>query len=579
MSARTALRLALAAALAAAPALAAQEQVQVIRPEARATDSAAARLPAEIVQEAMHAYNDSLTTRVIGNFIIPAGSRHSGPIAIYRGSLRVSGEMTGRVTIINGDLIVDATARVSGAVLVVGGRIDVKAGGVIEGRQRAFQKPALLYRTGAGLLALRDEPRTLGSLASGSASLTSGRFRTTLSVETGRTYNRVEGLPIVVGPSVMREGLKDIDGRLDLRGTGWTAPDRTHRRARFGYSARMEFRFGASRRLTVGGEFYRHITPIEEQPLSRSEAGWSAFLFQRDHRDFYQAQGIAGYASYRFDGGLTFDASLRRDLERSVPASDPISIFRNSAWRPNPLIDDGHFITTRAGLTYDTRNDTESPASGWLVRGWWERALSDDAALLSFPTEVRDPIPTGRYSSERIMLDARRYARFNPSVRASLRLSAAGWVKGDPLPVQRRMALGGPDILPGYGFRSQNCAPAALADPSHPALCDRMIALQLEIRTRTRFGLPIPTADPYVTGLQRLLAIREPDIVLFGDAGKAWITGVGPGRIPNDRLPVLREWDYDVGLGLDAGGLGLYLTQPLTDRRPITLTARLQRRF
>ena len=145
--------------------------------------------------------------------------------------------------------------------------------------------------------------------------------------------------------------------------------------------------------------------------------------------------------------------------------------------------------------------------------------------------------------------------------------------------MQRRLSLGGPDLLPGYRFRSFNCAPDALGDPSRPALCDRMIAVQLEVRSRTRIGLPIPTSDPYVNALQRILGIREPDIVVFGDAGKSWISGAGPGRIPNDRIPVLNEWAAELGFGFDAGGLGLYFTQPMTEGRPLTVSLRLQRRF
>jgi hypothetical protein len=154
-----------------------------------------------------------------------------------------------------------------------------------------------------------------------------------------------------------------------------------------------------------------------------------------------------------------------------------------------------------------------------------------------------------------------------------------GWVGGDPLPVQRRFSLGGPDLLPGYPFRTFNCAPESLADPSHPALCDRMLALQLEIRSRTRLGLPIPTSNSYLNAFQRILGIREPEIIVFGDAGSSWITGEGPGRIPDNRIPVLSEWASDIGFGFDAGGVGLYVTQPLTEGRPLTFTLRLQRRY
>jgi hypothetical protein len=42
---------------------------------------------------------------------------------------------------------------------------------------------------------------------------------------------------------------------------------------------------------------------------------------------------------------------------------------------------------------------------------------------------------------------------------------------------------------------------------------------------------------------------------------------------------VFREWKKDIGFGFDAGGIGLYVAQPLTDGLPLTLTLRLQRRF
>ena len=556
------------------------DTVLTIRPEARVPDSSArVALPPEIIQEVLRAYNDSLTTRIYGPFLLPRGSRHTGPIAVFRGSLRVSGDLVGRVTVINGDLILDGGATIAGDVLVVGGQIYVRPGGFLDGRRRAYRPQAYLVRTAAGLLVEREAPRTLGQIAAASASFTTGRFVNTLSIETGRTYNRVEGLPIVFGPTVVRSGLQNVEARLDLRAIAWTAPDRTDRRSNFGYSGRMEFHFGRERRLQTGVHVSRLISPIEDQPLSRSESGWSAFLLQRDYRDFFESQGVSGYAAYAAGKGLRLSAMVGRQSEKSVPANDPISIFRNGTWRPNPLVDDGHYTTWRAGLDYDTRNDAESPSNGWQVHGWVEHSWSDDASTLSFPAQVRDPIAPGRYSFSRFLLDARGYARLDPSVRAGLRVVAGGWIDGDPLPVQRRFGLGGPDRLPGYEFRSMNCAPASLTDPSRVALCDRLLAAQLEVRTRIRLGLPIATMDPYLSALQRLLGIREPDIVIFADGGKGWITGDGPGRVPNNRIPKLGEWSADLGLGFDAGGLGIYFAQPLTGPGSLTLTARLQRRF
>ncbi|HEV8600385.1 MAG TPA: hypothetical protein VGQ69_13590 [Gemmatimonadales bacterium] len=559
---------------------AAQDTIQVIHPEAKPDSTHRPMLPPEILQEVLRAWSDSGTTRIAGSFFLPPGARLTAPVAVLGGPLRVAGELIGRVTVINGNLIIDPGGMVRGEVLVVGGHVTIRTGGQLDGNPpRAFPMQAPVERTPDGMLAVRAPPRPLGELATVGASFRTGYFTTRLSVGTGRAYNRVEGLPIEFGPSVTREGLPDLDARLDLRGIVWTAPDRTDRRADFGYHGALQFRFGSSRRLTVRGQAYRSISTTEDQPLSATEAGWSAFLLQRDYRDYYQTTGLGGYVSYRLGHGLSLNTSLRRDAEVSLAAGDPISVFRNAAWRPNPLADDGHYTSWRIGVDFDTRNERETPASGWLVRGWWEHSRSDDAAPLSLPPEVRDPIGPGRYSFSRFWLDARRYTRFSPGIRTSARLIAGGWLSGDPLPVQRRISLGGPDILPGHPFRSQNCLPPSLADPARPALCDRLIALQLEIRGRTRVGLPIPSPDPYLTGLQRLFAIREPDIVVFGDAGKAWITGEGPGRVPNNRVPVLREWDFDVGVGLDAGGLGFYLSQPLNRGLPLRFTVRLQRRF
>lgn len=553
----------------------------IIRPEARSPDSLGTSvLPKAVVERAVRVYNDSLTTRIDGPFRLPAGARLEGTIAVYKGLLVVHGIVTGSLTLINGDLVIEPGGVVDGDLLVVGGRVDIRPGGVHRnGDRQVFGTTPQLYKTGTGALAIRDRPLTLGEIASARRTLTTGHFTTTLTVETGRTYNRVEGLPLVFGPTVTRAGLPDVDGRLDLRGIVWTAPDRSDRRADFGYLSRLEFRFGEARRLTIGGRLYRVVSPTEEVPLSRSEAGWASFVLQRDYRDYLQSTGVGGYASFAVTRRLLAEVSLDRAEERSIPANDPISLLRNQAWRPNALIDDGHYTTVRGGLALDTRNDIAQPTAGWLIRARIEHGRSRDAAPLTLPPEVRDPIPPGDYAFSSLWLDVRRYARFNPAVRTSARFIAGGWIAGDPLPVQRRLSLGGPDILPGYPFRAFNCVPAGLSDPSNPALCDRLMALQLEVRTRSRIGLPLRSNDPYLTGLQSILGIHEPDVVIFADAGKSWLAGDGPGRVPSNRIPRLDEWKFDLGFGMDAGGIGLYVAQPFTDDLPLTVTLRLQRRF
>jgi hypothetical protein len=156
---------------------------------------------------------------------------------------------------------------------------------------------------------------------------------------------------------------------------------------------------------------------------------------------------------------------------------------------------------------------------------------------------------------------------------------AEGWIAGDRLPVQRRVSLGGPDLLPGFDFRAFTCAPRGFTDPAEPALCDRIIVAQVEVRTRLglNLGFRLPGRDE--NRPRRFIGIEEADLVLFSDAGKGWLAGSGPGQVPVNRLPVLREWALDLGVGLDAGEIGAYLAKSLSSGEPVRFTVRLQRRF
>jgi hypothetical protein len=41
----------------------------------------------------------------------------------------------------------------------------------------------------------------------------------------------------------------------------------------------------------------------------------------------------------------------------------------------------------------------------------------------------------------------------------------------------------------------------------------------------------------------------------------------------------LKEWEFDTGVGLDAGGIGAYLAKSLSESEPVKFVVRLQRRF
>jgi hypothetical protein len=566
--------------LLAIPALArAQDSVIVIDPDLPPGDTAVVRggPPPGVVAELLDFYNDSSTTRMQGDVRFPAGSEFTGRLALFRGALRLGGRVRGDVTVINATLYLLPGADVEGDVLVVGGRLIRSAGARHVGRERVLWDAAPVLRAADGTLVVRERRRALPELAAARTSFRTGRVRTTLLLATGGTYNRVEGLPIVFGPTFDLRPTRTSFARLDLRGILRTAGE-GNRISSFGYGARAELRLGGG---GVAGRLYSDVAPFEDQPLSGMENGWSAFLLQRDYRDYFERRGAGVAAWVQPARPLRIELSLRRDHESSVRATDPWSLLRNSDhWRRNPLSDDGHYFTVGAEVDVDTRNDRSLPTTGWLLHAGFEHSTSDDVAPITLPEAIRPAIPTGGgYAFDRLTLDFRRYSRLTPGLRVNTRLRADGWVGGDRLPLQRRVSLGGPDLLPGYAFRAFTCAPSGFADPAIPALCDRSISAQVEVRTRLGLNLGYRPRGREEGDPGRLIGIVEADLVFLTDAGKAWLAGDGPGQVRSDRIPSFREWKADIGVGLDAGAIGAYLAKSVTGGEPVRFLVRLQRRF
>jgi hypothetical protein len=570
-------RLVLLLLLALPASAAAQDSVIVIDPDAPPFDTVeVVGPPPEVVQELIEFYNDSATTRVEGDVTLPSDSRFEGRLAVHRGTLRIGGRMDGPIAVANGTLHLLAGADVRGDILVIGGRLIRAAGAQHVGRQRVYWDAAPVVRLEEGLLELRERRRRIGDLAAARTSFQTGKVRTTLLLTTGGTYNRIEGLPIVFGPSFDLRPSRRTSLRLDLRGILRTAGSES-RLADFGYEAQGEFRLG---RFGLVGSVYSELAAIEDHPLSLGEVGWSSFLLQRDYRDYFDRRGYGGSLWAQLTRSLRLEVSRRRDEERSVRATDPWSLFRNSdRWRPNPAIDDGHYITTGAQLDFDTRNERYLPSTGWLIRARFEHSSTGDVAPVDLPGLVRPEIPLGRrYRFDRVLLDVRRYTRITPALRVNGRLRAEGWLDGDRLPVQRRVSLGGPDLLPGYDFRAFTCAPRGFADPTRLALCDRVVTAQVEVRTRVGLNLGVRTGSRE-TGGRRFIGIEEADLVLLADAGKGWLAGDGPSQVPVDRIPSFDEWKVDVGIGLDAGEIGAYIAKGISEGESVKFLVRLQRRF
>ena len=69
---------------------------------------------------------------------------------------------------------------------------------------------------------------------------------------------------------------------------------------------------------------------------------------------------------------------------------------------------------------------------------------------------------------------------------------------------------------------------------------------------------------------------------LFADAGRGWLVGARQGALvyPRDGFPALGSFRTDVGVGLEAGVIGLYLAKAVSDsREPANFFVRVRHRF
>jgi len=555
-----------------APALPAQVR------EPERTSTRREPFPPELLREIGDLYNAPGTMRVAGSLEIAPERTITGDVAITGGpTLTVGGRITGRVLAINTDVILRPGARVDGGILVVGGRLEGRETATVEGDVRVYRQSLSFHMEGDRLVpeqrVAEREPRFGRIFGLGARTASHLSFTVT-------PYNRVEGLPVHVGPTLAhRTG--DADYRVEVLGIIRSVDSFKWTPENIGHRVTTEARVGRRRGIGVGGSLFDVVDPIEPWDLKDTEAGLSAFFLHRDYRDHFERHGGGVYLAGSSGDERELRFGYRDELWRSRDQRDPFSLTRdNQPWRPNPDVDEGRIRLLTASYRLDTRNDEDDPWTGWLLNGEVERGGGDLIPPGGAPADIRS------VKYVRGFADVRRYNRLSPAAQLNMRLVIGGWLGGDDLPLQRRLSVGGPGSLPGFDFRRHpggpdvaTCEPGA-SNPALPALCERIVLAQIEYRGALRFGrLGFREGSQWWADH----GLKSPQWVAFADAGRGWLVGARQGELQypaRTLLPPLDSFRTDVGVGLDARIIGFFVAKAVSHRKePANFFVRVRHRF
>jgi Omp85 superfamily domain len=409
-----------------------------------------------------------------------------------------------------------------------------------------------------------------------------------LTLSSGKTYNRVEGLPVYIGP-VFHDSSGKAAFNVSIFGIIRSADTFHWDNENLGHNVGAGMRVGRERGYEVDISSYDVVSPVEAWQLPEPDAGLASFFIRRDFRDYFNRHGAKATGTFHMSSRSSLSVEWSDERWAAEGARDVLSIFRNGTpWRVNPLVDAGRFHTAVARANIDTRNDDINPSTGWLILAEYERGSGrvTDAGLAS---PLARPAPVSQLAYGRALLDLRRYNRLSPTTWINARLVLGGWLHGDELPLERRFSVGGVGTIPGFDFRRyrpgtvdvSQCSDGGQPPPGNPAQCERVALAQLEYRNELHSSL-LDFLNSRPIRLRGIGFTVQPTAVAFVDAGRGWLVGQPSGTLEysSHSFPRFGTFRTDVGLGLDLGIFGIYAAKAVSSpKEPGNVFMRVHRLF
>src|SRR5256885_5406014 len=131
-----------------------------------------------------------------------------------------------------------------------------------------------------------------------------------LILSSGKTYNRVEGLPVMIGP-VFHDSVGAAQINASVLGIIRSADSFHWDDQNLGHRAGLDVRVGRGRGYSLGVSSFDVMRAVEPWQLPDPDAGLAALFGHRDFRDWFNRHGAIGTATFNMSArsSLSFEFS------------------------------------------------------------------------------------------------------------------------------------------------------------------------------------------------------------------------------------------------------------------------------